>query len=185
MRIFYRFTILFPIIFTGAAQGAVFECMDLANSLTIKKYVAAIAKSGEKCIEQYYQKNKKPLNNECDSRAVCTDELLQTETTYLKEKVKVCEGIKKKYSQTDLLTLPPEALVFEGKKPQSVDDVFQLSNGVEIERQELIYLKSMLPRYITDEMDIARFCPNYLTYSPRYSAKKKMMLEIFNKGLKR
>lgn len=176
---------IFLLLFSINAQAAVFECMDLANSLALKKYVSAINKDAEACVNLHYQKNKKPLQSECDSRALCTEELLQKHVTYLKEKVKVCAGLKKKYSQTDILTLPAEALVFEGKKPQSVDDVFQLSTSVDVERQELIYLKSLLPRYMTDEIDLARFCANYVTFSARYSSKKKILVESLNRELKR
>lgn len=184
MGIFNKFFFLLLFI-SSSSSAAVFECMDLANSLVIKKYIQAIRANAEKCFQDHFEKTKKPISSECDSRAICTNELLQKHQSYLKDKVKICEGIKKKYEKTDLLTLPPEALIFEGKKPQSVDDVFSLSTTDEIERQELIYLKSLLPRYMTDEIDISRFCANYITFSPLYNKKKKAIIDAQSKGAKK
>lgn len=176
--------LLSVLLHSALAHSATFECMDLANSLTIKKYVSAINANAEKCYNKCDQ-DQKAITAQCDSKVFCTDELLESQKKYLIEKVKICDGIKKKYQNTDLLTLPPEALVFEGKKPQSVDDVFQLNATNEEERQELIYLKSYLPRYVTDEIDISRFCQNYVIFSARFNKYKKMRADALEKILRK
>lgn len=164
--------IVLLLLHSALAQSATFECMDLANSLALKKYVSAINTNANNCYEKY-EAEMKPIIANCDSKFFCSDELLRKQDLYLKEKVKICEGIKKKYQNTDLLTVPPEALIFEGIKPKSIDDVFQLNASNDEERQELIFLKSFLPRLATDEIDINRFCQNYVIFSARFNKTKK------------